>query len=206
MAGTGNVRGGAAKNGKWRRMTRCLIGGLVLLGLTGCGAIGDTGGDGSGGSSGPPAPLVLNQAYSEGGITVTVTRYQAPVDPASAPISPDNRVPNVHVVYIACTLTNTTGQALGVETRLQSTSAGGGGIGKFVDLAPDAINGQDVVGRSASDLDALEVLPAGKTAQRTVYFQVDPDLTTMAFYLNTWTPTSHGNSNLPPLFLIRIPS
>src|SRR5579859_6344890 len=32
--------------------------------------------------------------------------------------------------------------------------------------------------------------------RRMSYFQVDPDLTAMAFYLNTWTP---GNNDLPPL-------
>lgn len=187
-----------------RRIIRLALLGLSLAALAGC-AAGSANGNGDG--SGPVAKMVLSQQYREGGITVTVTRYQAPVDPASTPITPDHRLQQFTVISINCTLTNTTSSDLDVETRIRST-ASGGGQGKLVDNPPDAINRQDMVGVSSALLDAANLVRAGATVRRTVYFQVDPDLTVVAFYLNTWTPGAPPGStnNLPALFTLSIPA
>jgi|SRR5579872_3992253 len=181
-----------------RRVCLALCG-LVLLGLASCGGSLD------GGGNKPVSPLVLNQSYSEGGITVTVTRYEAPVDSSTTPISPDNRVQGFHVLLVACSLTNTSGGDLDVETRLTS-SISGGNIGKLVDVPPAAINDQDMQGKVGAALDAVDLVRAGATVRRMSYFQVDPDLTAMAFYLNIWTPGTSGNNNLAPLFTVSIPA
>lgn len=186
-----------------RRHTSLMLCGLVLLWLAGCGTGPESG---EGNAVNPATPLALNHPYREGGITVTVTRYAAPVDLATTPISAENRLPDFHVVLIVCTLTNTTGSDLDVETRLQSSASGGGGVGKLVDVPPAAINEQDMHGKTGAALDAVDLVRAGATVSRMSYFQVDPDLTAMAFYLNTWTPGSSSNDNLPPLFTVSIPS
>jgi hypothetical protein len=71
-----------------------------------------------------------------------------------------------------------------------------------------AINDQDMHGKTGATLDTIDLVRAGSTVQRMSYFQVDPDLMAMAmaFYLNTWTPGTSGNNNLPPLFTVSIPA
>lgn len=185
--------------GVFQRRVCLALCGLALLGLANCG------GNQDGGGNKPVSPLVLNQSYSEGGITVTVTRYDAPVDSSTTPISPDNRLTGFHVVLIVCSLTNTGGGDLAVETRLTSSTSGDT-IGKLVDVPPAAINDQDMQGKVGAALDAVDLVRAGSTVRRMSYFQVDPDLTAMAFYLNIWTPGTSGNNNLAPLFTVSIPA
>src|SRR5579875_3340807 len=146
--------------------------------------------------------LQLNTAYQEQGIVITVTSLTRQINPASVPFDPADRPPSQHFVRIDVTLHNTTSQRWDVETRLRTTTSGGS-LGGLVDLAPVVINGQQVYMKPAN-LDALNLIDAGQTVQRSVYYLINPDLTTMALYLNLWTPGQRNFTNLPQLCLVDV--
>ncbi len=201
--GTPN-RGGKQGRG-WLRLACGLTCGVALLGLAACSTTGR--GTGTPGSSNTPSAatppaLQLNTAYQEQGIVITVTSLTRQINPASVPFDPADRPPSQHFVRIDVTLHNTTSQRWDVETRLRTTTSGGS-LGGLVDLAPVVINGQQVYMKPAN-LDALNLIDAGQTVQRSVYYLINPDLTTMALYLNLWTPGQRNFTNLPQLCLVDV--
>ena len=88
------------------------------------------------------------------------------------------------------------------EARLQTLTPDGD-IGGFIDLAPVVINGQQVYMKSVN-YETLDLVDAGQTVQRSVYYLIDPDLTAMALYLNIWTPGQRDFTNLAPLCVVNV--
>lgn len=196
-------RGNRRRQG-WLRLACCLTCGMALLGLSACSPTGgmETAMGNSTPPPGTPPALRLNTAYQEHGVTIIITSFTRQINPATVPFDPADRPPSQHFVRLDVTLHNTTGQRWDVEARLQTTTSGGG-LGGFVDLAPVVINGQQVYMKPAN-LDALNLIDADQTVQRSVYYLINPDLTTMALYLNIWTPGQRNFTNLPQLCLVNV--
>ncbi|HLY32083.1 MAG TPA: hypothetical protein VKQ36_13720, partial [Ktedonobacterales bacterium] len=146
--------------------------------------------------------LTLNTPYHSHGFVLTVTALSRQIDPNEVPFNPQDRPPQQHFVRLDYTLHNTTRHNQDVEARLQTLTPDGD-IGGFIDLAPVVINGQQVYMKSVN-YETLDLVDAGQTVQRSVYYLIDPDLTAMALYLNIWTPGQRDFTNLAPLCVVNV--